>query len=581
MNKYVLGISCYFHDSSVSLIKNGKIISAVQEERFTGIKGDSSFPSRSIEWCLNTNNLKISDINYIVFYEKPLKKFLRILNSSIEYFPKSRSFFVSQMKRWLSEKIWTKTNIVKKLKFSSDKILFCQHHLSHASSIYYTNNLSHSCIMVNDGIGEDQSFSIWSGEKNKIKLLDEILFPQSLGLFYSTMTSFLGHQINEGENKVMSMSAYGNNSFDNKLNKVISISDKKIFNQNMDYFEYQFSLYNNFSNKLTNLLGNPRSPNSEFLNKDLVLSNDKSEKYAQIAYSTQKITEDIIERQSNHAYEIFPSDNICLSGGVHLNCKANNESFKNSKFKNIYINFCPSDSGGSIGASLWAWNNVIEKNENILNQDVYLGPSFDNDFIEETLKDLKINYTKFNTSKELLSDASNYLLKNKIICWFQGKLEFGKRALGNRSILARPDNKKLSQKINNEIKNRESFQPFASSVLYEKAEEYFDIDSKFKNSYKYMSVVAYDNKKNTNKLSGVLHVDNSCRIQLVEETDNSLYYNLIKNFFDLSSIPLLLNTSLNLKGEPIVDNPIKAISTFLRSNCDLMYIGNFKIYKND
>ena len=230
---------------------------------------------------------------------------------------------------------------------------------------------------------------------------------------------------------------------------------------------------------------------------------------------------------------------------------------------------------------MWAWNNVIEKNENILNQDVYLGPSFDNDFIEETLKDLKINYTKFNTSKELLSDASNYLLKNKIICWFQGKLEFGKRALGNRSILARPDNKKLSQKINNVIKNRESYQPFASSVLFEKAEDFFDIDSKFKNSYKYMSVVAYDNKKNTNKLSGVLHVDNSCRIQLVEETDNSLYYNLIKNFFDLSNIPLLLNTSLNLKGEPIVDNPIKAISTFLRSNCDLMYIGNFKIYKND
>ena len=330
------------------------------------------------------------------------------------------------MKRWLSEKIWTKTNIVKKLNFSSNNILFCQHHLSHASSIYYTNNLSHSCIMVNDGIGEDQSFSIWSGEKNKIKLLDEILFPQSLGLFYSTMTSFLGHQINEGENKVMSMSSYGNNSLDNELNKVISISDKNIFHQNMDYFEYQFSLYNNFSNKLSNLLGESRMPNSEFLNEDLVLSSHKSKKYANIAYSTQKITENIIERQSNHAYEIFPSDNICLSGGVHLNCKANNESFKNSKFKNIYINFCPSDSGGSIGASLWAWNNVIEKNENILNQDVYLGPSFDNEFIEDTLKDLKISYTKFNTTKELLSDAANYLLKDKIICWFQGKLEFGK-----------------------------------------------------------------------------------------------------------------------------------------------------------
>ena len=580
MSKYVLGISCYFHDSSVALVKDGVLISAVQEERFTGIKGDPSFPSRSIEWSLSANNISIKDIDYIIFYEKPLKKFLRILNSSIEHFPKSRQFFISQMKRWLSEKIWTKTNISKKLKFNNKNILFCQHHLSHASSIYYPSNLDHSCIVVNDGIGEDQSFSIWSAEDNKINLKYEIIFPKSLGLFYSTMTSFLGHAVNEGENKVMSMSTYGNDTLKDKMNKVIYLDDKEIFNQNMEYFEYHFSLYNNFSKKLKNLFGDPRMPNSPFLNQDLKIDNSKAQHYANIAQATQNITEAVIKQQVEFAYDLFPSKNVCLSGGVHLNCKANHESLKNSQFQNVHINYCPSDAGGSIGASLWAWNNVVEEDRNKFKQDVYLGPGFDDEFIENTLKNLKIDYSKYHNNTDLLIDVSKDLQDDKIICWFQGKLEFGKRALGNRSILARPDKKEISMKINEFIKNRESFQPFASSIMEDKVNEYFKLNEKFKNSYKFMSVIAYDNKKHSNHLSGVLHEDESCRIQIVSENDNKLFYTLLKTFYDLTKIPLLLNTSFNLRGEPIVDNPIKAISTFLRSKCNVMYIGKFKIVNN-
>ena len=262
MNEYVLGISCYFHDSAACLVKNGKVISSVQEERFTGIKNDSSFPYRSIEWCLKLNNVDIADVQYVVFYEKPLKKFFRILNSSIEHFPKSRKFFISQMSRWLSEKLWTKSNIIKKINAKPKQIVFCQHHLSHASSIYYSTNLNEALIVVSDGVGEDQSFSIWKANKNIINLLYEIKYPKSLGLFYSTMTSFLGHRINSGENKVMSMSAFGSDRYNQKIKKIINVNKNNIFEQNFKYFNYQHSIDKSYSDELINLLGNPRFPDN-------------------------------------------------------------------------------------------------------------------------------------------------------------------------------------------------------------------------------------------------------------------------------------------------------------------------------
>ena len=581
MNKYILGISCYFHDSAVCLLKNGKIISAVQEERFTGIKNDSSFPYRSIEWILKQNNIKIKDIDYVVFYEKPLKKFLRILNSSIEHFPYSRKYFISQMKRWLSEKIWTKTNIIKKIDANLKQIIFCQHHLSHAASVYFDSMINDSSIMVSDGVGEDQSFSIWKGINNKLSLLYEIKYPKSLGLFYSTMTSFLGHNVNDGENKVMSMAAYGNEDYYNKMLEVINLSNKNIFNQNFEFFKYQYSLTDNYSKKLVNLLGKPRQKENPFVDEYNQILNNESSRYANIAFATQRITEQIIKRKADLAFELYPSKNLCASGGVHLNCAANYNSLIKSKFTNVYINFCPSDSGGSIGAALWAWNTFIDTSNIKIKQNVFLGPDFTDDEIQTTLLNLDIKYEKFEDQASLLNATVEDLVSNKIIAWFQGKLEFGKRALGNRSILSTPTDKSISNKINKIIKKREVYQPFAASIIDRFSNKYFELDSKFNESYKYMNIIAKCKNEYLSKIKGVLHIDNSCRIQIVNKNDNYLFYQLIDSFYKKTNLPILLNTSFNLKGETIVDNPLKAISTFLRSKCDVLYLNKYKIVNNN
>ena len=577
MNKYVLGVSCYFHDSAVCLIKNGKVVSSVQEERFTGIKNDSSFPYRSIEWCLKINNINISDIKYVVFYEKPLKKFLRILNSSAEHFPKSRKFFISQMSRWLSEKLWTKTNIIKKINAKPQQVIFCQHHLSHASSIYYSSGLEDATIVISDGVGEDQSFSIWKAKNNLINLIYEIKYPRSLGLFYSTMTSYLGHRINSGENKVMSMSTFGSDKCYSKIKKIIDLDKKNIFSQNFKYFNYQHSIDKSYSEEMINLLGNPRHPEDAFINEKKILINEEAGRFADIAFATQKITEEIIKDKVNLAYQLNPSKNLCLSGGVFLNCVANYFALKNSKFTNIYTNNCSSDSGGAVGAALWAWNTFIDKEGCIKSQDIYTGPEYSSDEIRDILIDLKVKYIEFEDRDNLLNSTVTDLVNNNIIAWFQGKMEFGPRALGNRSILAQPNNRKLSKKINDIIKKRESYQPFAASILSKEFNKYFVKDKKFDYSYKYMNVVSECRQAFINDMQGVIHIDNTCRVQTVDKVDNPLFYNLIDNYYKKTNLPLLLNTSFNLKGEPIVDNPIKAISAFFRSKIDILYLGNYKI----
>ncbi len=577
MNIYVLGISCYFHDSSACLIKNGKIIAAVQEERFTGIKNDSSFPQRSIEWCLNQNNISTKDLEFIVFYEKPLKKFLRVINSSIEQFPKSRKYFVSQMGRWLSEKMWTKTNISKKLDVDLKKIIFCQHHLSHASSIYFNSNLTDATIMVSDGVGEDQSFSIWKGDYDLITPLYETKYPNSLGLFYSTMTSYLGHSVNNGENKVMSMAAYGNDEYYNKILKIIKQDDESMFKQDFKYFSYQYSLTDSYSDDLIELLGQPRKSEENFLNSDGNLINDEAKRFANIAFSTQRITEEIIKKKCELSFKLNSSKNLCISGGVHLNCVANYKVFKDSKFENIFSNNCSSDSGGAVGAALWAWKRQISKNKIYTSGNFFTGPAYTSSNIEETLKHFKYEYNKFEKFDEIVQEATKDLQAGKIVAWFQDRMEFGKRALGNRSILARPDRENIAKKINLEVKMREPYQPFAASILSERFNTFFHKIDKFNYSYRYMNVIAEARVEKIKYLKGVLHIDNSSRIHSVYKQDNELFFKLLKSFENKTGIPILLNTSFNLKGEPIVDNPIKALSSFFRSKCDVMYIDKFKI----
>jgi len=481
------------------------------------------------------------------------------------------------MSRWLSEKLWAKTNIIKKINAESKQIIFCQHHLSHASSIYYSSGLKNATIVVSDGVGEDQSFSIWKANNNLINLIYEIKYPKSLGLFYSTMTSFLGHRINSGENKVMSMSAFGSDKYYDKIKKIINIEKKNIFSQNLKYFDYQYSIDKSYSDEMINLLGTPRYPEQAFINNNKVLINKDAERFANVAFATQKISEKIIKEKVDFAYKLNPSKNLCLSGGVFLNCVANYFALKETNFTNVYSNNCSSDAGGAIGAALWAWNNFIDESGNNKIQDIYTGPEYSSDEIKDILTDLKINYIEFTDRQDLLNSTVADLIDNNIIAWFQGKMEFGPRALGNRSILAQPNNKELSKKINNIVKKRESYQPFAASILTKEFNKYFIRDNKFDYSYKYMNVVSKCRQEFLNHIQGVIHIDKTCRVQTIDKVDNLLFYNLIDNYYKKTNLPLLLNTSFNLKGEPIVDNPIKAISTFFRSKIDILYLGNYKI----
>ncbi len=585
----IIGISCFYHDSAAALIKNGNIVAAAQEERFTRIKHDANFPFNSIKFCLELANLKLSDIDAFVFYEKPFIKFERLIETYLQKVPYGFSSFKLAIPIWIKEKLFQRQLIEKKLLTLDknvsirNKIYFTDHHHSHAASAFYPSPFKDAIVLTMDGVGEWATTSVYLGRNNALKLKKEINFPHSLGLLYSAFTYFLGFKVNDGEYKIMGLAPYGEAKFVEIIKKeLISVKSDGSFRLNQKYFNYStgLTMTNKKFNKLFNM--NVRKDNEKL-----------TKKHMDIAASIQKVLEEIVLKLATNLRKEYKIDNLCLAGGVALNCVANGKILKNKIFKKIWIQPAAGDAGGSLGSALAIYyehfkkKRIINSNDSMKNS--YLGPEYNNLYVKDFLDKNKIKY-EFKNDNDLFLKIANSLAKGKIVGWFQGKMEFGPRALGNRSIIADARSDKMQKNLNLKIKFRESFRPFAPIVLKEKVSDWFN----FKGISPYMLLVTdiRDNKRkkiNEGKYAGlrklylkrsivpaVTHVDYSARIQTISKNNNSVY-KLLKKFYQITKCPILVNTSFNVKDEPIVCTPLDAYKCFLNTGLDLLVLGNYII----
>lgn len=583
----ILGISCYYHDSAAAIIRDGKIIAAAQEERFSRIKHDSGFPSQAIEFCFKEANCTIDEIDYVSFYDKPFLKFERLLESYLAYAPKGLRSAWKGLPIWIKEKLWISDRIKTDLNYSG-KLLFTEHHQSHAASAFYPSPYESSAIMTMDGVGEWATSSISFGDGNKIKMLAEKHFPHSLGLLYSAFTYFTGFRVNSGEYKLMGLAPYGEPKYVNLIYEhLLDLKEDGSFVLNQSYFNYSagLTMTNAKFNKLFG--GPPRKPESDITQREM-----------DIAASIQSVTEEIVIRSAKFAQKITGSKNLCLAGGVALNCVANGKLKASNIFENIWVQPSSGDAGGALGAALFAWYQYLDKERSGFDDmdfmaGSYLGPAWSDDEIIQWLNYSNIKY-HHRSEIDLLKEVAAYIAGEKVVGWFQGKMEFGPRALGNRSILGDPRSENMQKVLNLKIKYRESFRPFAPSVLAEKVSEYFE----FTGGSPYMLMVSPVQSTQTKDLSeeksgfdklyqirssipAVTHVDNSARIQTVHKATNPKYYGLIKEFENITGIPVLINTSFNVRGEPIVCTPQDAYTCFLRTEMDVLVLGNIVLFKHE
>tara|TARA_B100000963_G_scaffold317387_1_gene297805 strand:+ start:4418 stop:6250 length:1833 start_codon:yes stop_codon:yes gene_type:complete len=589
----ILGISAFYHDSAATLIVDGEIIAAVQEERFTRKKNDERYPFNSIEFVLSEGKIKLSEIDYIVFFEKPFLKFERLLETYLAFAPSGFKSFRMSMPIWLREKLFQKKFLFEKLKQHDDnfkdinKIKFSEHHYSHAASAFFPSPFQEAVILTLDGVGEWATTTLAIGKNNNLKMLKEIHFPHSLGLLYSAFTYYTGFKVNSGEYKLMGLAPYGNPIFKDKiLENLVDIKEDGSFRLNMKYFNYATGL--TMTNKKFSLLfGNPvRDP----------IKDKITQFHMDIAASIQAVTEEIILKLTKSIRKEYNIKYLCLAGGVALNCVANGRILKNKIFENIWIQPAAGDAGGSLGAALGYWFRELSNPRKEFKDKMsgsYLGPKYDNLTVEKNLIKLDANFEKLDDEK-LMKTVAKELSQNKIIGWFQGKMEFGPRALGSRSILANPTSETMQKELNLKIKFRESFRPFAPSVLSEEASSWFDLESESP----YMTLVAEvkDDKKiksdlqknlfgieklnlKRSSIPAVTHVDYSARIQTVHKDTNPRYHNLISEFFKLTNCPILVNTSFNVRGEPIVCTIEDAYKCFMGTNLDVLVCENFILYK--
>jgi carbamoyltransferase len=580
----ILGISSFYHDSAAVLIKNGKVVWAAEEERFTRIKHDNSFPKNAIDFCLRAQKITGNQLDAIAYYEKPLLKFERILETFVQTYPKSLFPFVKTIPEWLGQKINVESMIRKTTGFKG-KIYYVPHHLSHASASYYPSSFEKSAIATIDGVGEYTTTALWHGDKTTITLLKEINFPHSLGLLYSTFTAFLGFRVNNDEYKMMGLAAYGKPVYQNKVKKLIVLKNDGSFELNMKYFSFR-EAFRMWSNEFENLFDKPRKSDETITNR-----------HKDIASSIQKVTEEVYFSILNHLYQITKTPNLCIAGGVGLNSLANGQIYRNTPFKNVSILGPAGDSGGAIGSALYAYHAIYKNRRRISMHHLYLGSSCNTERLtflirhsersEAAIKTTNhidsssplsgtqndnIVARKFTDESELLQTVVQLLSENKVIGWVQGRMEFGPRALGHRSILANPKEKWMKDRVN-EIKNREQFRPFAVSILQEHIHEVFDVPEK--NHYSPFMNFCFEVKKEwRKKIAAVVHADNTCRVQTVNEKDNGIYYRLIKEFYNQTGIPCLLNTSFNLSHEPIVEKVEQALDDFKVTNLDYLVFDN-------
>lgn len=573
-NKFILGISCYYHDSSAALLRDGKIVAGAEEERFTRKKHDNSFPINAINYCLNQEGITIKDLDYIGFYEKPLLKFERVLYQHLDGFPFSFKTFLASMPSWLNEKIRIRKTIKKKLKYKGE-IFFIEHHLAHAASTFLVSPFKEAAILTVDGVGEWTTTTYGIGKFNDIHLMKEIKFPHSLGLLYSTITAYLGMSVNNSEYKIMGLAPYGlmnreKNVYYKKLLNVIDIKEDGSFRLNLDYFCFHYK-DRMPSEKLCELLEGPvRKKESEL-----------TQKHKDIAAALQMVLEDALLKTLTHLYEVTKCENLVFSGGVALNSVFNGKILRNTKFKKIWIQPNASDGGTSIGVAHYVYNTILENKRNYVMENASLGPEYKTEEIKNFLDENKIKYYEFKNEKELLEKTAKLIFENNVIGWFQGRMEWGPRALGNRSILSNPCNPGMKEILNLKVKHREKFRPFAPVVCVEDALDYFECDEPIPEPTDFMLMVYPIKKEWHGKIPAVTHVDGSGRLQTIRRFQNPLYYDLIKEFGKLSKIPMLINTSFNIRGEPIVCNPKDAYKCMMGTGIDYLIMGKFLIKREE
>jgi carbamoyltransferase len=592
---YILGISCYYHDAAAALLKDGELLAAAEEERFTRIKHDFDFPENAINFCLDYAGISGRDLDYVVFYEKPFHKFERILMTTFQSFPKSWNVFREAMITWLSDKLWVKNTIRERIGIEYNKILFGEHHLSHAASAFYPSPFEKAAILTVDGVGEWATASMGIGNGNNIELLNEIRFPHSLGLLYSAFTAFLGFQVNEGEYKVMGMAPYGKPRYVDEIYKnLISVADDGSFWINMDYFCFHYSDERTFNSKFENLFGKPRVPETHFFTSNTRFPSyfgDKpinyselcteNEHYADIAASIQRVTEEVILKLVNTLHKETGLNKLCIAGGVALNSVANGRILRETPFEQLFIQPAAGDGGSALGAALHAWHGLLGKPRSFVLEHAYWGKEYSEGEIKDFLENQNVSYEYFSDDEKLLDRLVGDLEEQKVVGWFQGRFEWGPRALGNRSILADPRSEEMKDLVNAKIKFREPFRPFAPVILEENTEDFFHWGEHAARQFpaRYMLLVLpLKDGGNAGTIDAVNHMGTG-RLQTIREEWNPRYYRLVKRFGEATGVPVLLNTSFNLRGEPIVTSPANAFNTFSKSGIDVLVLQNFMIRK--
>lgn len=566
----ILGISCYYHDAAAALIEDGKVVAAAAEERFSRKKHDAGFPIKAIDFCLKKGGIQASDLNWVVFYEKPFLKFERITLSFLATAPKARESFVNAYKTWLKDKLWIKSTLAKELKLPAKKILFAGHHLSHAASAYYTSPFKSAALLTCDGVGEWTTAAWGQAKGNKISLDYEIKFPHSLGLFYSTITQFLGFRINNGEYKVMGMAPYGEPKYVKEVEKLIHQSTDGSFQLDLSYFNYHLSDKVSYNSKFVKLFGVPPANPKK---------NDKVVKvYADIAASAQKVLEEKLLVMAKNVREKTGEKNLCYAGGVALNAVANWRILKEAGFDNIFIQPAAGDAGGALGAALYLYHHVLGNNKKTSFNNIFLGEKNDEKEIKEFLNKNNIKAKNVSGSK-LIERVVNLLVKKKVVGWVKGRFEWGPRALGARSILADPRDEKMKDLVNAKIKFRESFRPFAPVALYENGNKYFDIGNDRQQPLEHMLAVVPVRDKWKERLGAITHVNGTARPQLIKKSLNPEYHDVVKRFGQKTGVEVVLNTSFNLRGDPIVNTYKEAYDTFMKSGIDAIVLENYLIEK--
>jgi carbamoyltransferase len=591
---HILGVSCYFHDASAAILRDGQLVAAAEEERFSRVKHDFGFPHRAIAFCLQEAGIRGRDVDYVAFFEKPFVKFDRILQTTFASVPRSGGVFRQAITAWLLDKLWVKNRLREALGVPDDRVLFVEHHQSHAASAFFCSPFTDAAILTVDGVGEWATATTGRGRGNLVELTHEIHFPHSLGLLYSAFTAFLGFEVNEGEYKVMGMAPYGRPQHVERVRKLINVSPDGAFSLNLEYFDFQHSATRTFSDRLVELFGVPLPPEQLFFTEasgfptyfgekpaDFDALAARNQYYADIAASIQVVTEETLLTMARGACERAGTSRLCMAGGVALNSVANGRILRETPFKDLFVQPAAGDGGGALGAALFVHHQVLGHPRAFVMEHAGWGQQHSMDAIRTAARASGFPVEELDTEDAMIDRAVDLLGTGHVLGWSQGRFEWGPRALGHRSILADPRRDDMKDIVNVKIKFREPYRPFAPSVLAERADDFFETaGASSQYPARFMLLVEPVKPEAQPMLPATTHVDHSARLQTVTAAANPRYYRLIERFGRATGVPVLLNTSFNLRGEPIVNTPDEAISTFRRSGLDAVVLDRLILHKS-